>query len=477
MAIPVVAIVGRPNVGKSALFNRLARRQISLVHDRPGVTRDRIIADCTWQGKPFTLIDTGGIGLEDQSGFEKAVQREVALAVESATQILLVVDGRAGLHPLDEYTSKLLRRSGKPLWLLVNKLDTDKQDHLDDEFSKLGISKVFPISALHGSGIREFMGELSQQWEENPVERPPVATRIAIVGRPNVGKSTLINALTGSDRLIVSPTAGTTRDAIDIGFRYRDQPYTLIDTAGMRKKSRVADPLERLMTGRSAHAINRAHVCIIVIDATAGVSEQEQKIAGLIRDANRPCVIAINKWDLADETRPANRANVRPGKKPKSFLEEYREAVLQKLFFIDYARVVFLSAQEKSGLGKLLESIAEVREAALTHLPTSSLNRTLARAMESQLPPIVKGRRFKLYYATQVTDEEEQGGVRITAFVNDQKLLDKSYHRYLEKQLRAQYPCTGCPIQWHFKEHEKLEVKHHGDGRSKGPRAPRKFRR
>lgn len=474
MAIPVVAIVGRPNVGKSALFNRLARRQISLVHDRPGVTRDRIIADCAWEGKPFTLIDTGGIGLEDNSGFEKAVQREVALAVESASQILLVVDGRDGLNPLDEYTSRLLRRSGKPLLLVVNKLDSEKQENFDMEFTKLGISKIFPISALHGHGIYRLMTEVSQPWTETRAERPPVATRIAIVGRPNVGKSTLINAITGNERLIVSPTAGTTRDAIDIDFRYCDLPYTLIDTAGMRKKSRLADPLERLMTGRSAHAINRAHVCVIVIDAAAGVAEQEQKIAGLIRDANRPCVIAINKWDLVVGTKAIARANVRPGgKKPISYQEEYREAVFKKLFFIDYARVIFLSAQERSGLGKLLEAIAEVRQSALTHLPTSSLNRVLSRAMDSQLPPITKGRRFKLYYATQVTDEED-GGVRITAFVNDPKLLDKSYHRYLEKQLRAQYPCTGCPIQWHFKAHEGATPKRHGDGRLHGPRRPRR---
>lgn len=455
MGIPTVAIVGRPNVGKSALFNRLARRQISLVHDRPGVTRDRIVADCVWSGKPFTLIDTGGIGLDDNSGFEQAVQREVALAVQSAEHLLLVVDGRVGVQPLDAQVGKMLRKSGKPVWLVVNKIDSDKQEFMDAEFSELGVDKIFSVSALHGVGINRLMEELSEPWGKGESPRALEKTRIAIVGRPNAGKSTLINAMLGDARLIVSPTAGTTRDAVDIELSHKEKPYVLIDTAGMRKRSRIHDPLEQLMSGRSAHAINRAHLVMLVVDAVTGVGDQEKKIAGLIQEAGRPSILVINKWDLVKGGSVAKTANFDPrfSEPAKTFQEEYRDAVLKGLFFVDYARVVFLSAKEGQGLPKLLDAIDEVRRASETRIPTSMLNRVLTRAMEKVLPPIVHGKRFKLYYAAQTT-EGESGAVKITAFVNSKKVLERSYLRYLEGQLRKEFPCTGCPIIWFFKEHE-----------------------
>lgn len=444
MSTPVVAIVGRPNVGKSALFNRIARRQISLVFDKPGVTRDRISTQCKWNDYIFELIDTGGVGLEDESGFEEAIQREVEMALQVATDILLVVDARDGLNVLDKDIIRRLRKTNRRVWVLANKVDASGNTDLEVEFAALRIDKLWPVSAAHGYGIGELFDELTKHWEAMAQEEKadePRSIRIGILGRPNVGKSSLVNALLQEERVIVSPIAGTTRDAVDIEFQHANLSYTLIDTAGMRKKSRIADPLEQAMTGRSAHVVNRADICLLVIDAVEGVNEQEQKIAGLIHKAHRPCVVVINKWDLIVK---AQREN--PEESIEVVEKKYREAVLQKLFFVNYAEVVFISALKEKRLSHLLKALEQLGEQLKVRVNTGVLNRVLKKAMERQLPPRIGGRAFKILYATQMDEPIPT----IKAFVNEPKLLTDSYRRYLEQQIRAEYPYKGCPMVWHF---------------------------
>jgi GTP-binding protein len=454
---PVVAIVGRPNVGKSALFNRISGRQISLVYDRPGVTRDRIAAECRWRNREFTLVDTGGIGLDDQTGFREAIEREVAIALETASEIILVADGREGVHPIDRELARTLRRSGRPYFLAVNKIDSGKQSDYEVEFSELGIPSIWPVSAAHGLGIEELMEAVSAGWpdveetadpEKIKEERP---VRVAIVGRPNVGKSSLVNALIAEHRVIVSDVPGTTRDAVDIEFRHGAHRYCLIDTAGMRKKSRVSDPLEQAMTGRSAHAINRADLCVLVVDGMDGVGEQEKKIAGLIGEARKPCVVVVNKWDLVRQVRGEKGA--KSGRDEVAWKEEYAEGVRRALFFVDYAPVRMVSAKESLHIGGVVRAISEVEKARRTRISTGVLNRLLARALERQLPPRRRGRQFKIYYATQVPDASPVPTIK--AFVNDTRLLVDSYASYLDQQIRREYPCVGCPIVWQFKNREK----------------------
>lgn len=457
MSIPVVAIVGRPNVGKSALFNRIARRQISLVYDQPGVTRDRIAADCQWQDIPFTLVDTGGIGLEDKSGLETAIAREVEIAIEAAGNLLLVVDGREGLQTLDTEIANRLRRSHRRVWIVVNKMDSPKQTFLESDFTRLGFSEVWPVSAAHGTGVTELMNTLSSRWEKTPSptshptekreERP---LRLAIVGKPNAGKSSFINALLKEERLIVSHVPGTTRDAVDIEFRFNEKIYTLMDTAGMRKRRRLSDPLELAMTGRSAHAINRADICVLVIDAAEGVGEQEKKIASLFQQAQKPCLLIINKWDLTKD-------NAALAGKQKNFRQQYEDAVRRELFFLDYAPVLFISAKDKWHIESFLEALSQIEKGRATHIGTGVLNRILQKAMQRQLPPRQKGKAFKLYYATQVP--EESSTPTLTAFVNSSKLLTASYRRFLEQQIRREFPCPGCPIRWIFKAHKDSKIK------------------
>ncbi|MFH1066839.1 MAG: ribosome biogenesis GTPase Der, partial [bacterium] len=387
MSIPVVAIVGRPNVGKSALFNRIAQRQISLVFDKPGVTRDRIAADCQWQDVPFTLVDTGGIGLEDNSGLEEAIEREVNIAVEAADDLFLVVDGREGLQALDTEIARRLRRSQRRVWVIVNKMDSPKQSNLESDFAQLGFSEVWPVSAAHGTGVGELMSALCSSWKKEPSfiletteKRETRPLRLAIVGKPNAGKSSLINAILKEERLIVSHAPGTTRDAVDIEFRLHDTAYTLMDTAGMRKRRRVSDPLEMAMTGRSAHAINRADVCALVMDAAEGVGEQEKKIAGLIQEAKKPCLLVVNKWDLTKD----NDALVG---KQKNFRQQYEDAVRRELFFLDYAPVLFISAKDKWHIESFLDALSSVEVSRAARISTGVLNRIIQRAMQRQLPP------------------------------------------------------------------------------------------
>ncbi len=450
---PVVAIVGRPNVGKSALFNALVGRDVSLVFDRPGTTRDRLITTTRWDGRKLTLIDTGGIGVEDQAGFQDEIAHEVDLALAAATQIIFVVDAREGLTPLDQAVARQLRKSHAPVFVAANKMDTDKQANLDGEFSRLGFAGVFAVSAAHRRGLDDLRVAVSQNFgpaeEVAETGKPTRPTRLAIVGRPNVGKSSLINALVHEPRAIVSDVPGTTRDAVDIAYTWRGVSYLLIDTAGMRQERRVHDELERAMTGRTAHTINRADVCILVVDASTGVTMQDKKIAGLIQDAHAPCIIAVNKWDIARDQGDASKTRER----------EYYDQVRQDLFFLSYAPVLFLSAKTSERIDGLLKTAATIAKNRLFRFQTGPLNRVIKRAMEKYAPPIVHGRRFKvLYAAQQATKEGAREIPTLQLFVNSPGLLTPAYERYLDLQLREKFDLRGCPLRFVLRGREVREA-------------------
>jgi GTP-binding protein len=455
----LIAIVGRPNVGKSALFNRIAGRRIAIVHDRPGVTRDRISAEVEWLGRPFTLIDTGGIGLvpgeKSDDVIVTATIDQAHLAIEAADVIFLIVDIREGIVPLDQEIARHLHQSGKPVHLVANKADTAPvADHIDD-FASLGFIEMHPVSALHDRGTSSLMDAAMKQLPEAPstINPQPPTLNLAIVGRPNVGKSSLINALTNSDRVIVTDIPGTTRDAVDVPFTIetdgRQQPGLLIDTAGLRKKRRVKDSLEYFSVTRTRDAIERCDIAVLVLDATSGILEQDKKIADLITSRHRACIVVINKWDLAEdkvkETRRDHRAKTRAGKKgnrPLLTLGEFGEWVQGKLFFLDYAPVVFTSATENFHLDRFLESIRYVADQLQQRIPTPLLNRTLADTIERRQPPSKSGKRLKFYYATQVAKSPPT----ILLFVNTPELFTSQYQKYLGTQLRRAFGYEGCPL-------------------------------
>lgn len=453
-----VAIVGRPNVGKSALFNRLAGKPLSLVYDQPGVTRDRVMAEIKLGGFPCTMIDTGGIGLEDASGFEEAIGHEVDLALASATDIVLVVDGREGVNVVDREVAKRLRKGKIRVTVAVNKMDHEKLEGAEEAFKELGLGELVPVSAAHGRGISNLVEQVTQGWEkEEEVEAAESGTRptrIAMVGRPNVGKSSIINRLLGQERLIVSPVAGTTRDAVDTEFEHKGKLYSLVDTAGLRKKARIDDPLEQAMTGRTAHSINRADLCVLVLDAERGPGVQDKKIAGLIQEAKKPCLILVNKWDLVDEALPGLKGEAGQ-KKRKEFRREYEEAIRRELFFADYAPVIFASARKAGGLDELMRAVEKVNELRRIQMPTGVLNRILREAQERQPSPRQGGRglKFKLYYATQLR-EDKAGIPAILLFVNNPELWSENYGKFLEQKVRDHFGLEGCPLKWELRARE-----------------------
>jgi GTP-binding protein len=468
-----VAIVGRPNVGKSALFNCLAGRDISLVFDRPGTTRDRMVTTGVWAKHRFTLIDTGGIGVEDREGFGDEIAREVELALVAATEIIFVVDAREGLTPLDHTVARLLRKSHCPVFVAANKVDGDKQSNLDAEFIRLGFKGVFPVSAAHRRGLGELRDAIVADWDDveekpEPEVRPARPTRLALVGRPNVGKSSLINALLAEPRAIVSEVAGTTRDAVDIAYTWKGEPFLFIDTAGMRQERRMHDPLERAMTGRTARAINRADVCVLVIDASTGVTMQDKKIAGLIQDAHAPCMIVVNKWDLAREQGDASKSRER----------EYYDQVKQDMFFLSYAPILFLSAKSGERIDGLLKTCATIAKNRRFRFQTGPLNRVISRAMEKYAPPLVKGRRFKVLYAAQQAAKEGAREIpTLQLFVNSPGLLTAAYERYLDLQLREAFDLRGCPLRFvmrgrmtEAREKTRSQIKHNPPPQRRAPK-------
>ena len=448
-----VAIVGRPNVGKSALFNRLAGRQISIVHDQPGITRDRLVAECRpgRGAQPFDIIDTGGIGLKVDGQFSDRVHAEADLALTTAGLVLFVVDGRAGLTAVDQDLARRLRRGNRQVLLVVNKLDVEKHDALEGEFARLGFAETLGVSAAHGRGVGELLTAILDRigrGEEPPATdeeegdaSPRRAPRLALVGRPNVGKSSLTNAILGEERTIVSDVSGTTRDAVDVPCRFNEKEYVLIDTAGIRHRGKRDNSAEIFSVMRSEESIRRADVCVLVIDASAGVTAQDRQIAGLIQQANKPCIVAVNKWDLLvppEDSRESVRA----------FREAWLDNARAELFFMSFAPLVALSALKGEQVSRLFTAIEKTRRAATQKIGTGPLNRLLHAAVELQPPPTRMNRRFKLLYATQVANKS---GTPVPVpvfllFVNDPGLLVDTYRKYLENKLRETFPFPGLPV-------------------------------
>jgi len=471
----LIAIVGRPNVGKSALFNRVVGRRIAIVHDQPGVTRDRISAEAEWRGQPFTLVDTGGIGLLRREKADDVIARaalaQVELAIEAAHVILLVVNVREGLVPLDREAAGRLRGSGKPVLVVVNKVDTGRVEGNAIEFAELGFEKIFPVSAIHGEGIGPLLDAATAllpaepavaQTAEGEIEpesasptRPSGPLKIAIVGRPNVGKSSIVNALTHSERVVVSPVPGTTRDAVDVPFEVETdgarQAYVLIDTAGMRKTRSVGDSIEFFSVKRAEDSIARCDLAVLVLDAEAGITEQDKKVADKIVNERKACIVAINKWDLMNEAvrtarqeeigRRNHKENQREHKHMTT-LSEFGEWVQEHLFFLDYAPVIFTSAHSGFNLDRLLEAVRYVAAQLRQKIPTSILNRTLQDAIERRQPVSSHGHRLKFFYATQVREAPPT----FLLFVNRADLFSDQYRKYLGDQMRAAFGYEGCPV-------------------------------
>ena len=446
-----VAIVGRPNVGKSALFNRLAGRKIAIVHDQPGVTRDRIRAECRLGTAPFAIFDTGGIGADADASFKEQVQTEADIAIATSDVLLLVVDGQDGLTPVDVMLARQLRKARKPIVIAVNKIDHAKHGSLAAEFEELGFECILSISAEHNHGIGQLVEDLESrlpEFVEGPKEEPPL--KITIIGRPNVGKSSLTNAILGSDRTMVSPISGTTRDAVDVEYTRRGKHYILIDTAGIRSRGKVDNSVEVFSVMRSETSVKRADLCCLVIDAEMGVTSQDKKIASLIQDAGKPCVIAVNKADL-----------VKHRTDTKEKLEKYFLEITRELFFLPYAPAVLLSAKTGEDIRRLFTMFDKVQEASRQRIATGPLNRLIEAAFSQQPAAIRNGKRFKIIYGTmpETLTSKAIPVPEFVFFVNNAALLDEHYRRFLEGQIRLIAPFTGLPIFFRFRGREKRGAK------------------
>ena len=430
MSRPLVAIVGRPNVGKSMLFNRLVGRRLSIVEDTPGVTRDRLYAECEWCGRKFDMVDTGGIEPTTDSEILLYMREQAQIAINSATVIVLVTDIRTGVTAADKDVANMLLRSRKPVVLAVNKADsTGAEDPAIYEFYSLGLGDPIAVSAVHGHGTGDLLDECLKYFppaEEEDEEDDCI--KVAVIGKPNVGKSSLINRILGEKRLIVSDIAGTTRDAVDTMFENEQGRYMFIDTAGIRRKSKVDEKIEKFSVMRSQLAVERADVCIIMIDARDGVTEQDTKVAGLAHESGKACIVAVNKWDLVD--------------KETGTMEKMRKDIMRDLSFMSYAPIIFISAATGQRTEKLFELINFVNDQSNMRISTGMLNNVLADAQARVQPPTDKGRRLKIYYMTQT-------GIKPPNFVifcNSRELFHFSYQRYIENQLRTVFGLEGTPI-------------------------------
>ncbi|HBM01078.1 MAG TPA: ribosome biogenesis GTPase Der [Roseburia sp.] len=439
MSKPVVAIVGRPNVGKSTLFNVLAGERISIVQDTPGVTRDRIYAEVSWLDYNFTLIDTGGIEPDSGDIILSQMREQAQIAIDTADVIIFITDVRQGLVDADQKVADMLRRSRKPVILAVNKVD-DFKKYMPDvyEFYNLGIGDPVPVSAASRLGIGDLLDEVAKHFtqemlEEAEDDRP----RIAIVGKPNVGKSSLINRLTGENRVIVSDIAGTTRDAIDTDIKYNGREYVFIDTAGLRRKNKIKEELERYSIIRAVTAVERADVVIIVIDATEGVTEQDAKIAGIAHERGKGIIIAVNKWDAIE--------------KDDKTIYKHTEKIRQILSFMPYAEILFISAKTGQRTGRIFETIDVVLENNSMRVATGVLNEIMAEAVAMQQPPTDKGKRLKLYYITQAAVKPPT----FVIFVNDKNLMHFSYTRYLENKIREAFGFKGTSLKFIIRERKE----------------------
>ncbi len=433
---PIVAVVGRPNVGKSTLFNALAGQRISIVKDTPGITRDRIYADVSWLDKQFTLIDTGGIEPDSKDVILSQMREQAQIAIDTADVILFMVDVKQGLVDADSRVAEMLRRSAKPVLLVVNKVDNLEKYMADVyEFYNLGIGDPHPISAANQMGIGDLLDEVIGYFGDfDGMDEEDERIRVAIVGKPNVGKSSLINKLIGENRLIVSDIAGTTRDAVDTPVMHHGKEYIFIDTAGLRRKNKIKEELEHYMIVRTVSAVERADIVVLLIDAKEGVTEQDAKIAGIAHDRGKAVIIAVNKWDAIE--------------KNDKTVNEYTAKIRNVLSYMPYAEILFISAQTGQRLPRLFEMIETVSENHSLRIATGVLNEIMSEAVAMQQPPSDKGKRLRLYYITQV-------GVKpptFVIFVNDKELMHFSYTRYIENQIREAFGFRGTPLRFIIRE-------------------------
>ncbi len=442
MSKPIVAVVGRPNVGKSTLFNGLAGQQISIVKDTPGVTRDRIYADVTWLDKAFTLIDTGGIEPDSSDVILSQMREQAQIAIDTADVIIFMTDVRQGLVDSDAKVADMLRRSHKPIVLVVNKVDNFEKQMPDVyEFYNLGIGEPMPISATSKLGLGDMLDEVTKWFPKNEdITEDDDRPKIAIVGKPNVGKSSIVNKLFGKNRVIVSDIAGTTRDAIDTTINYNGQDYVFIDTAGLRRKSKVKEELERYSIIRTVSAVERADIVIVVIDANEGVTEQDAKIAGIAHERGKGIIIAVNKWDAIP--------------KDDKTIYRFTDKVKETLSFIPYAEILFISAKTGQRLNKIYELIDAIVESQNMRIPTGVLNEILTEAVSMQQPPSDKGKRLRIYYMTQVSVKPPT----FVMFINDKNLTHFSYTRYIENKIREAFGFRGTAIHFINRERKGKEL-------------------
>lgn len=442
MSKPIVAVVGRPNVGKSTLFNGLAGQQISIVKDTPGVTRDRIYADVTWLDKAFTLIDTGGIEPDSSDVILSQMREQAQIAIDTADVIIFMTDVRQGLVDSDAKVADMLRRSHKPIVLVVNKVDNFEKQMPDVyEFYNLGIGEPMPISAISKLGLGDMLDEVTKWFpEDKEAQEDDDRPKIAIVGKPNVGKSSIVNKLFGKNRVIVSDIAGTTRDAIDTTINYNGQDYVFIDTAGLRRKSKIKEELERYSIIRTVSAVERADIVIVVIDANEGVTEQDAKIAGIAHERGKGIIIAVNKWDAIE--------------KDDKTIYQFTNKIKETLSFIPYAEILFISAKTGQRLNKIYELIDAIVESQNMRIPTGVLNEILTEAVSMQQPPSDKGKRLRIYYMTQVSVKPPT----FVMFINDKNLTHFSYTRYIENKIREAFGFRGTAIHFINRERKGKEL-------------------
>src|SRR5512136_147706 len=459
MTKPLVALVGRPNVGKSTLFNRLAGERLAVVDDTPGTTRDRIEAESEWNGRAFTLVDTGGIEVLPEriekgkrpltehtplsvasAEFVPQIREQAEMAIQAADAIVLVVDATSGITAADEQVTEILRRTSKPVLIAANKADSARRREDAFEFYGLGLGEVFAISALHGQGTGDLLDALVTSVPPQEQEAEDDSVKVAIVGRPNVGKSSLLNAILGKERAIVSPIPGTTRDAIDTRIMWETMPVTLIDTAGIRRRGHIEVGVEKYSVLRALKAIQRADVALLLIDAPEGITAQDTHVAGFILEEMKSTVIVVNKWDAVPD-------------KTSHTMDAYTAHVRSALNFMDYVPVLFISAKNGTRVDQVLPTALRVQEERLIRIPTGELNRIIRGAMEKQSPPTKAGKRLNIYYATQPRTDPPT----FVFHVNDTKLVHFSYERYLENQLRAAYGFIGTPLRFSFRERKREE--------------------
>ena len=439
MAKPVVAIVGRPNVGKSALLNKLIGQRLSIVEDVPGVTRDRIYGECEWKNRRFTLIDTGGIETDTKDILLSQMRSQAQLAIDTADVIIMVADVRSGVTATDENIADLLLKSGRPVVLCVNKCDSVGEVPAEFyEFYKLGLPDLYAVSSVHGHGTGDLLDKVLEYLPADEAqENEGLEIKVAVIGKPNAGKSSLVNKISGENRCIVSDIAGTTRDAIDTTIENEYGRFTLIDTAGLRRQNKVDDQIERYSILRAKMAIERADVCVIMIDATAGFTEQDSKVAGLAQEAGKGCVIAVNKWDAVV--------------KDTNTMNETLKKLKVDFSFMPWAPIVFISAKTGQRIGELFQAVVKAAQNNAMRITTGSLNDVLSQAMLRVQPPTDKGRRLKIFYITQASVKPPT----FIFFVNDAELFHFSYQRYLENQIRDTFGLSGTPIRFIIREREK----------------------